>query len=51
MIVDGNVWGVISTSWSTGGPPPHDTEARLAQFAELLDTAIANADRRPPACG
>jgi signal transduction histidine kinase len=26
--------------------PPPDTEARLVQFAELLDTAIANADSR-----
>ena len=45
VIVDGNVWGVIITSWTSGAPPP-DTEARLAQFAELLDTAIANADSR-----
>jgi hypothetical protein len=27
-------------------PPPDDTEERLASFAELLDTAIANADSR-----
>jgi signal transduction histidine kinase len=46
VIVDGEVWGVIITSWTTGGPPPPDTEARLTQFAELLDTAIANADSR-----
>ena len=46
VIVDGKVWGVIITSWTSGGPPPPDTEARLAQFAELLDTAIANADSR-----
>jgi signal transduction histidine kinase len=46
VIVDGDVWGVIVTSWTTGGRPPPDTEARLAQFAELLDTAIANADSR-----
>jgi signal transduction histidine kinase len=46
VIVDGDVWGVIVTSWTTGGCPPHDTEARLAQFAGLLDTAIANADSR-----
>jgi signal transduction histidine kinase len=45
VIVDGAVWGVIIASWTSGGPPP-DTEARLAQFAELLDTAIVNADTR-----
>jgi signal transduction histidine kinase len=46
VIVEGNVWGVIITSWSGGVSPPPDTEARLVQFAELLDTAIANADSR-----
>jgi signal transduction histidine kinase len=46
VTVDGNVWGVIITSWTGGASPPPDTEARLAQFAELLDTAIANADAR-----
>src|SRR4029079_269641 len=28
------------------GPPPEDTEERMAKFARLLDTAIANADSR-----
>jgi len=46
VIVGGAVWGVIITSWTRGGPPAPDTEARLTQFAELLDTAIANADSR-----
>jgi signal transduction histidine kinase len=46
VIVERKVWGVIITSWSGGVSPPPDTEARLAQFAELLDTAIANADSR-----
>jgi signal transduction histidine kinase len=32
--------------WNGRGPPPDDTEERLARFAELLDTAIANADSR-----
>jgi len=27
-------------------PPPPDTEARLADFAELVATAIANAEAR-----
>jgi signal transduction histidine kinase len=33
-------------SWHGGEPLPADTEERMAQFAELLDTAIANADSR-----
>jgi signal transduction histidine kinase len=37
---------VISASWNREESPPPDTEERMAQFAELLDTAIANADSR-----
>jgi signal transduction histidine kinase len=33
-------------SWRPGDQPPADVEARLAEFAELIDTAIANADSR-----
>ena len=44
--VDGRLWGaaVIASS----GPEPHEphTEARLADFAELVATAIANAQAR-----
>ena len=46
IVVDGRLWGVIAVSWHGGEPPPADTEERMAQFAELLDTAIANADSR-----
>jgi PAS domain S-box-containing protein len=46
IVVDGRTWGVLAAIWSDRGPPPEDTEARLAGFAELLDTAIANADSR-----
>jgi signal transduction histidine kinase len=46
IVVDGRLWGVIAVSWHGGERPPADTEERVAQFAELLDTAIANADRR-----
>jgi signal transduction histidine kinase/CHASE3 domain sensor protein len=46
IVVDGRLWGVIQASWNRDEPPPADTEQRMAQFAELLDTAIANADAR-----
>jgi signal transduction histidine kinase len=41
IIVDGRVWGVISTS-STDAPLPDRLEDRLADFTELVATAIAN---------
>ena len=46
IVVDGRVWGVVVASWTGEEPPPADTEERMAQFAQLLDTAIANADSR-----
>src|SRR4051794_7748810 len=46
IVVDGAVWGVVAASWRGHDQPPADAEERLAQFAELLDTAIANADSR-----
>ena len=46
IVVDGRLWGIITASWKREEPPPADAEARLAHFAELLDTAIANADSR-----
>ena len=41
IIVDGQVWGVISTS-SPDTPLPDDLEDRLGEFTELVATAIAN---------
>jgi PAS domain S-box-containing protein len=46
VVVEGRLWGVVQASWSNEEPPPPDTEERMAQFAELLDTAIANAESR-----
>jgi signal transduction histidine kinase len=46
ITVEGAVWGVITASWDPLHLPPADAEERLAEFAELLDTAIANADSR-----
>ncbi|HEY6759921.1 MAG TPA: GAF domain-containing protein [Baekduia sp.] len=46
IVVDGRLWGVVVANWRGEESPPADTEQRMAQFAELLDTAIANADGR-----
>jgi GAF domain-containing protein len=46
IVVDGRLWGVIIASWDAERSPPGDTEERMAKFAQLLDTAIANADSR-----
>jgi signal transduction histidine kinase/CHASE3 domain sensor protein len=46
IIVDGRVWGLIAASWRGEDSPPPDTGERMARFAQLLDTAIANADSR-----
>jgi signal transduction histidine kinase len=46
IVVDGRLWGVAIANWNDEQSPPPDTEKRMAQFAELLDTAIANTDSR-----
>jgi signal transduction histidine kinase len=46
IVVEGRLWGCTVATWHSGTSPPADTEERMAQFAELLDTAIANADSR-----
>ena len=45
IIVDGTVWGLVTVA-STDGPLPDQTEDRLAEFTELVGTAIANAQTR-----
>jgi signal transduction histidine kinase len=44
ITVDGQLWGVIAASWRPGSEPRADAGERLADFAELVDSAIANAD-------
>jgi GAF domain-containing protein len=44
VVVNGRLWGAIGAVTSVGGPLPGDAEAQIAQFAELLATAIANTD-------
>ncbi len=46
IIVDGNVWGVISAGGGAGVPLLPDAEDRLTSFAELIATAVSNAQAR-----
>jgi signal transduction histidine kinase len=46
IVVDGRLWGIITARWKGEQSPAAGTEERMAQFAQLLDTAIANADSR-----
>jgi PAS domain S-box-containing protein len=46
IVVEARLWGVIQAGWTGEEPPPADTEERMSRFAELLETAIANADSR-----
>jgi signal transduction histidine kinase len=44
--VEGRLWGVIAASTKSAEPFPPDTESRIADFTELVATAIANAESR-----
>jgi signal transduction histidine kinase len=44
IVVQGRRWGVATASWGDAASPPADAEERMTQFAQLLGTAIANAD-------
>jgi signal transduction histidine kinase len=46
IIVEGRLWGVMGAGSTLEQPLPANTEARLADFTELLATAIANAASR-----
>jgi signal transduction histidine kinase len=45
IVVEDRLWGAMTVS-SKGAPLPPDTEERLANFADLVATAIANANSR-----
>jgi len=45
IVVEGRLWGAIGVG-SPREPLPQDTEQRLADFTELIATAIANAESR-----
>jgi signal transduction histidine kinase len=42
ITVDGRLWGTLAAASKSEQPLPLDTERRLAEFAELFATAIAN---------
>jgi signal transduction histidine kinase len=46
ITVEGRLWGVIALSSTREQPLPADTEERLASFAELVATALADAEGR-----
>jgi len=46
VIVEGRLWGVMGIYSTPEQPLSADTEARLANFTELVATAIANAETR-----
>jgi signal transduction histidine kinase len=45
IVVEGRLWGIFNALLA-GDRPPADTEVRLGKFAELVATAIANAENR-----
>jgi signal transduction histidine kinase len=46
IAVEGRLWGAMAVLSSRQEPLPENTEARLADFTELVATAIANAESR-----
>ena len=46
IVVEGRLWGAAIVACAEPGPFPPDTEHRLTDFADLVATAIANADAR-----
>jgi signal transduction histidine kinase len=46
IVVDGRPWGAAIVGSTRPGPLPPDTEARVGDFADLVGTAIANAETR-----
>jgi signal transduction histidine kinase len=46
IIVEGSLWGAIMADWREPQAVPSDTEGRIAQFTQLVATAISNAASR-----
>jgi signal transduction histidine kinase len=46
IVVAGRLWGVIAASSRSDVPFPAETETQMAEFTELVATAIANAENQ-----
>jgi PAS domain S-box-containing protein len=46
IVVEGRLWGALSTASLQRDPLPADAEARMGQFTELVATAISNIEAR-----
>ena len=46
IAVAGHLWGVIAASTKSDEPFPANTESQIANFTELVATAVANAESR-----
>jgi signal transduction histidine kinase len=46
ITVEGRLWGALAVVATGDRPLPLDTEGRLAEFTELVATAVANAESR-----
>jgi signal transduction histidine kinase len=46
IVVNGCLWGAIAAGTSRAEPMPADAESRIAQFTELVATAISNVQAR-----
>ena len=46
IMVEGRLWGVLGVGTTMEQPLPPDAETRLASFAELVATAVANTESR-----
>jgi PAS domain S-box-containing protein len=46
IVVEGRLWGVVVIGWREERRVSANVEGRIAQFTELVATAIANADNR-----
>jgi signal transduction histidine kinase len=44
IVIGGRTWGVIAAYTKAEAPFPPDTESRVAEFTELVATAISNAE-------
>ncbi len=46
VVVEGRVWGALFVHSTHGAPLPAGTEERLAEFTELVATAVSNSEAR-----